>query len=181
MAPYPSVGENDFLDRQGQGLKRHLCAKLGSCDRPDPFREPFLVSDNAARDMPSRLPISVIAPRQQGLASLVLDQQVHVDHGHDPAGEQKEMLRQSSTGISNQGVDRIDGLFDSCWIRHECQFPPFTTFQEERHERFHRNVRSMAVCRSICCFSPRFSCARLVEGTYRSGELFGSSDLFILT
>jgi len=78
VAPHPSVGENYLLDRQGKGLKRHLHAELRSCHRADPFRNLFLVSDDAARDMPSCLAISVIAPGQQGLVRLVLDQQVYV-------------------------------------------------------------------------------------------------------
>ena len=80
---------NHLVNGQGRRFKRYLCTKFCLCYGLDPFSNCFLVSNDAARDMPSPFVIPIITPSQQRLVPLILNEQVHVNHGRDPADKQK--------------------------------------------------------------------------------------------
>jgi hypothetical protein len=58
--------------------------------------------------VPSLAEELVIAPGQQGTATIVLDQQIDIDERRDPADEEEDVPRKAVVRVAERGFHRRD-------------------------------------------------------------------------
>ena len=119
MRALPASGIDDLLDCNRLGIECHFHPEFSARGGADAVLGGFLVANDASGNMPAGSVGLILPPGEQGTATIVLDQEIHVYQGRKAAEEEKEFLRQPAGGLSHPGVQRRKGLimnlFHSCY------------------------------------------------------------------
>lgn len=79
ITSYSSGWVDDVVNGQWHRVKTHLYPLFKPGEGLHLAGQSFFEPDNPARQVPARFRVAIIAPGQQGVVVLILNQQVHID------------------------------------------------------------------------------------------------------
>ena len=109
MPPFAAAGIDHLMHRHGCriGLDFHFEFLPGHS--LDALGRSLLKANDATGDVPSRPVKVVLAPGEERLTGVVLDEQVDIDQRRDAADEKKERFGETGAGVGDVGLNGVEG------------------------------------------------------------------------